>query len=226
MPKILLAEEESYVRDSLAANLRAEGFQVLSAASGTEGLRLACEQPPDLLILDLHLPDLDGLTLSRLLRRCANVPILMLAGHGPEGQTLTCLEVAEHDYLAKPVRPNELLARVCMLLRQPPNETPSPVTRLQSGNLSLDLITRRASLGNLPLKLTQKEFDLLAEFMRHRGTVLSREHVLSRIWGYASAESSHTVDVHVRWLREKIEANPSLPRRILTVRGAGYRFEA
>ena len=226
MPNILLAEEESSVRESLAANLRAEGFEVLPAASGTEGLQLACEQPPDLLILDLHLPDLDSLTLARLLRRCADVPILMLAGHGPDGQTLNCLEVAGHDYLAEPVRPDELPARVCALLHQPSHETPSPATHLQSGNLSLDLITRRASLGNLPLKLTQKEFDLLAEFMRHRGTVLSREHVLSRIWGHASAESSHTVDVHVRWLREKIEANPSLPRRILTVRGAGYRFEA
>jgi DNA-binding response OmpR family regulator len=124
------------------------------------------------------------------------------------------------------VKPGELLESVRALLHQAPNEAPStPVTQLQSGNLSLDLIARRATLDRRPLKLTQKEFDLLAQLMRHRRDVLSRDQLLTRVWGQPYTESSHTVDVHIRWLREKIEANPSNPERIITVRGAGYRFD-
>jgi DNA-binding response OmpR family regulator len=226
MPKIMLAEEESPGRESLALNLRAAGIEVLTALSGPESLQLACEQPPDLLILDLRLPHLDGLTLARLLRRCAEVTVLMLAPNGPEGQALASLEVTANDYVIKPVDPAELMDRVRALLCQAPSDSSSPATRLQSGNLWLDLIARRATLDELPLKLTQKEFDLLAELMRHRGAVLSRDQLLTRVWGRHHAGSSHTVDVHVRWLREKIEANPSVPARILTVRGAGYRFTA
>jgi DNA-binding response OmpR family regulator len=180
MPKILLAEEESPRRESLALNLRTEGFEVLTAPSGIESLQLVCDQPPGLLILDLRLPHLDGLALARLRRRCAEVPILMLAPKGPEGQTLISLEVTANDYVIKPVNPGELLARVRALLCQVPSENSGPITRLQSGSFLLDLIARRATLEKLPLKLTQKEFDLLAELMRHRGTVLSRDQLLTR----------------------------------------------
>ena len=225
MPRILIAEEEAALRDILALNLRAEGFDVITAPTSDEGLRLACEQAPDLLILDLRVPTSDGLSLFRLLRRCAEVPILMLTSRPPDPQPPAILDVGREDYLLKPFVPGEVLDRVRALLRPPAGGDSGPAAMLQSADLTLDLIARRATLGASTLKLTQKEFALLAELMRHRGTVLSRDLLLARVWGRDYAESSHTVDVHIRWLREKIEVNPSAPERIVTVRGSGYRFD-
>jgi DNA-binding response OmpR family regulator len=225
MPKILVVEDEATLRDTLALNLRAEGFEVLTAPDGETGLQLAREQAPDLLILDLMLPKLDGLSLCRILRRSSDIPILMLTARGTEMDRITGLETGADDYVVKPFSLGELLARVRALLRRTRSERRAADAQLHSGDLTMDLLSRRATLGEAVLKLTQKEFDLLAELMRNQGAVLSRDWLLTQVWGYDYLGDSHTVDVHIRWLREKIEADPSTPARITTVRGVGYRFE-
>ncbi len=226
MPKILIVEDEATVRDTLALNLRAEAFDVLTAADGVTGLQLAREQPPDLIILDLMLPELDGLSLCRMLRRDSNVPIIMLTARGTEMDRITGLETGADDYVVKPFSLGELLARVRAQLRRAGGEKRAlAATQLQADNLTLDLVARRARLGASELKLTNREFDLLAELMRNQGAVLSRDLLLTRVWGYDYVGDSHTVDVHIRWLREKIEEDPSSPQRITTLRGVGYRFE-
>jgi DNA-binding response OmpR family regulator len=225
MPKILIVEDEATVRDTLALNLRAEGFDVLSAGDGVTGLRLAREQTPDLIILDLMLPELDGLSLCRMLRRDSQVPIIMLTARGTEMDKITGLETGADDYVVKPFSLGELLARVRANLRRATTDTRAAAARLQSGDLVLDLLGRRATLNGVEVKLTHREFDLLAELMRNQGAVLSRDLLLTRVWGYDYVGDSHTVDVHIRWLREKVEVDPSSPQRLTTVRGVGYRFE-
>lgn len=225
MPKILIVEDEATVRDTLAMNLRAEDFEIITAEDGEEGLQMARDQAPDLLILDLMLPKLDGLSLCRILRRSSDVPILMLTARGTEMDRIAGLETGADDYVVKPFSLGELVARVRALLRRARNDPPVASTQLQSGDLTLDLLARRTKLNDAHLKLTQKEFELLAELMRNQHAVLSRDLLLTRVWGYDYVGDSHTVDVHIRWLREKIEADPSAPRRITTVRGVGYRFE-
>src|SRR3990172_988037 len=226
MPKILIVEDEVTVRDTLALNLRTEAFEVLTAEDGVTGLKLAREQSPDLIILDLMLPELDGLSLCRMLRRDSDVPIIMLTARGTEMDRIVGLETGADDYVVKPFSLGELLARGRAQLRRAGGEKrASAAARLQSGNLTLDLVARRVILGDAELKLTHREFDLLAELMRNQGAVLSRDLLLSRVWGYDYVGDSHTVDVHIRWLREKIEDDPSAPKRITTLRGVGYRLE-
>ena len=225
MPKILLVEDEATVRETLAERLRAEGFDTHTAADGSSGLRLAREALPDLILLDLMLPELDGLSLCRLLRRNSDVPILMLTARGTEMDRIAGLETGADDYVVKPFSVGELIARVRALLRRARNEPRPSDTRLVFGNLTLDVVARRVSLNDIELKLTHREFDLLAELMRNKGAVLSRDLLMARVWGYDYVGNTHTVDVHIRWLREKIEIDPSAPQRITTVRGVGYRFE-
>ena len=225
MTTILIVEDETTVRETLARNFAAEGFEALIAADGVEGLRLAREANPDLIVLDLMLPELDGLSVCRVLRKESDVPIVMLTARGMEMDKIVGLETGADDYVVKPFSFGELLARVRANLRRASSETRRSRTRLHSGDLLLDLIARRAYRGETELRLTHKEFDLLAELMRNKGTVLSRDLLLTQVWGYDYVGDSHTVDVHVRWLREKIEETPSQPRRITTVRGVGYRFE-
>ena len=225
MPTILIVEDETTVRETLGRNLRAEGFDVLTAGDGLTGLRMARESAPDLVILDLMLPEMDGLSLCRILRRDSEVPIIMLTARGTEMDKITGLETGADDYVVKPFSMGELLARVRANLRRTAAEGEAARTRLQSGDLALDLMARRAFRGDQELRLAHKEFSLLAELMRNKGAVLSRDLLLTQVWGYDYLGDSHTVDVHVRWLREKIEDNASDPHRIVTVRGVGYRFE-
>ncbi len=225
MSKVLLVEDEATLRDTLALNLRSEGYEVTTAGDGLSGLRLAREQTPDLVILDLMLPELDGLSLCRMLRRDSSVPIIMLTARGTEIDKIAGLETGADDYVVKPFSLGELLARVRANLRRAASDSRAQSVRLQAGDLVLDLLARRALLGESEVKLTHREFDLLAELMRNQGAVLSRDLLLTRVWGYDYVGDSHTVDVHIRWLREKIEVDPSAPLRITTVRGVGYRFE-
>jgi DNA-binding response OmpR family regulator len=225
MPKILIVEDEATVRNTLASRLQSEGFEVMTAETGIQGLHQAREKSPDLVILDLMLPELDGLSFCRMLRRDSNVPIIMLTARGTEMDRITGLETGADDYVVKPFSLGELMARVRANLRRVEGEKRPTSIRLQAGNLTLDLLARRATLNQTELKLTHREFDLLAELMRNQGAVLSRDLLLARVWGYDYVGDSHTVDVHIRWLREKIEADPSAPQRITTVRGVGYRFE-
>lgn len=223
MTKILVVDDEATIRETLQYNLEKEGYQVITAADGLQALQVAREQEPDLVILDLMLPELDGLSVCRAIRREQDTPIIMLTARTGEMDKIVGLESGADDYVVKPFSLGELLARVRAVLRR------SPATRredvLQSGDLRLDLIARRATLDDQELSLTPKEFDLLATLMRNAGAVLSRDLLLTQVWGYDYLGDSRTVDVHIHWLREKIERDPSHPERIMTVRGVGYRFE-
>jgi DNA-binding response OmpR family regulator len=225
MTTILIVEDETTVRETLTRNFKAEGFEVLSAPDGVEGLELARDRNPDLIVLDLMLPGMDGLSLCRVLRRESDVPVIVLTARGTEMDKIVGLETGADDYVVKPFSFGELLARVRANLRRADSDSHRARTRLQSGDLQLDLISRRAHRAETELRLTHKEFDLLAELMRNKGAVLSRDLLLTQVWGYDYVGDSHTVDVHIRWLREKVEENPSNPKRITTVRGVGYRFE-
>ncbi len=226
MPTILIVEDEDTVREVVSEGLESEGYEVLLADNGLDGLRQAREEDPDLILLDLMLPEMDGLSVCRTLRRNSDVPIIMLTARGAEMDKIVGLETGADDYVVKPFSLGELLARIRSLLRRTSNNTQQNQMQLTDSNISLDLSSRRVSKDNEEVHLTQKEFDLLAELMRNKGAVLSRDLLLEKVWGYNYIGNTHTVDVHIRWLREKIELDPSNPVRIVTVRGVGYRFQA
>ncbi|MGE5603208.1 MAG: response regulator transcription factor [Nitrososphaerales archaeon] len=221
--KILLVDDEPTLLDTLALNLRSSGYNVVTAADGAAALEVARAESPDLIVLDLMMPELDGLTVCRTLRQVSDTPILVLTARTGELDKIIGLESGADDYMTKPFSLGELQARLRALLRRAGSRRLSD--EIHSGDLVLNLVSRRAYLGEKELVLSPKEFSLLVELMRHQGAVLSRDLLLTRVWGYDFFGDSRTVDVHVRWLREKIEENPSQPSRITTVRGIGYRFE-
>ncbi len=222
--KVLVVDDEPTLVAALRYNLEREGFQVLEAGNGETALQVARTQSPDLVILDVLLPGLDGFEVCRRLRRESAVPIIMLTAKGEETDRVVGLELGADDYVPKPFSMRELLARVRALLRRAEGGTAQGET-IVSGDLRLDLRRRQVFRNDIPLPLKPKEFDLLAFFMRHRGRAFTREELLDRVWGYEYAGDTRTVDVHVRWLREKIEETPGKPTRIITIRGTGYRFE-
>ncbi len=224
MTKILVVEDDETVRDTLALNLRGEGYRVSTAGDGEQGLSMAREGSYDLVILDVMLPKMDGLTVCRVLRKSSAVPIILLTARGTETDKIVGLETGADDYVVKPFSLGELLARVRAALRRGPGAQGGE-TELVAGNLRLDLAARRVHLGDEELSLAPREFDLLLTLMRNQGAVLSRDLLLAGVWGEDYVGDSRTVDVHIRWLREKIEADPSNPERITTVRGVGYRLE-
>ncbi len=224
MKTILLVEDDDTLRKTLAYNLSKEDYKVIQTGDGAEALTLAREKSPDLIVLDVMLPSLDGLTVCRILRNESDVPIIMLTARGSEVDRIVGFEIGADDYIVKPFSLGEFLARVRAMFRRTPASR-AVVDKLEAGNLTLDLIARRATYNGVELKMTHKEFDLLATLMRNKGAVLSRDLLLERVWGYDYSGQTKTVDVHVRWLREKIEDDPSNPQRIVTVRGVGYRFE-
>ncbi len=219
---ILVVEDEATLRETLAYNLRREGYEVTTTGDGGEALDLARETEFDLIVLDVMLPTLDGLSIVRILRKDQRTPIILLTARSGEVDRILGLETGADDYVVKPFSLGELLARVRAVLRR---SAPEPTARLEAGDLSLDLIGRKAYRGDVELRLRYKEFDLLAALMRHTGTALSREQLLQQVWGYDYPGDTRTVDVHIRWLREKIEEDAADPKRIVTVRGIGYRFE-
>ncbi|MEX2236654.1 MAG: response regulator transcription factor [Dehalococcoidia bacterium] len=223
---ILVVEDEPTLEKTLRYNLEREGYTVFSADDGELGLKLARQRRPDLYILDIMLPRLDGLSLCRILRRETEAPIMMLTARVDEVDRVAGLETGADDYLTKPFGMRELVARVRALLRradQGPKRVEKPV--LEGGDLVVDVRRRMAHKGGQEITLKPKEFDLLTFLMGHPGEVFSREELLTRVWGYEFGAGSRTVDVHVRWLREKVEDNPSAPQLVQTVRGAGYRFK-
>lgn len=221
--KILLVDDEPTLLDTLALNLRASGYEVVTARDGAAALEVARAESPDLIVLDLMMPEIDGLTVCRSLRQVSETPILILTARTGELDKIIGLESGADDYMTKPFSLGELQARLRALLRRAGPRRVSD--EIRSGDLTLNLVSRRAFVKDRELVLSPKEFSLLAELMRHQGAVLSRDLLLTRVWGYDFFGDSRTVDVHVRWLREKIEENPSQPARITTVRGIGYRFE-
>lgn len=224
MASILIVEDDETLRDTIALNLRSEGYEVYTAGDGETGLEEARGYAPDLVILDVMLPELDGLTVCRVLRKESQVPIILLTARGMETDKIIGLESGADDYIVKPFSLGEFLARVRAALRRGSRAESGMEVRL--GDLRLDLIARRVYRGQEELQLAPREFELLAILMRNPGAVLSRETLLTRVWGSDFVGDPRTVDVHVRWLREKIESDPSRPEYIQTVRGMGYRFEA
>ncbi|MBE7474829.1 MAG: DNA-binding response regulator [Anaerolineae bacterium] len=220
---ILIVEDDETLQQTLAYNLEREGYSVAVATDGQTGLNIARNQPLDLVVLDVMLPQLDGLSVCRILRRELDVPIIILTARSSEVDKIIGLDSGADDYITKPFSLGEFLARVRAALRRNPKQTAAE--RLTSNDLSLDLVARKAYKGSAELNLSYKEFDLLAELIRSRGVVLSRDLLLTKVWGYDFYGESRTVDVHIRWLREKIEDEPSKPKRITTIRSIGYRFE-
>lgn len=239
--KILVVDDEAVLVETIAYNLEQAGYRVVTAADGRSALDAARSEMPDLIILDIMLPGMDGLEVCRQLRRersTATTPIVMLTAKGDEIDKVVGLEVGADDYVTKPFGRRELLARVRALLRRadyPPGEDNHagqeaaqevrPASReLVAGPLRIDLAGRRVNCRGQDLELQPKQFELLTYLVRNRGTVLTRDQLLHNVWGYDYAGDTRTVDVHVRWLREKLEEDPANPRLIQTVRGVGYVF--
>jgi DNA-binding response OmpR family regulator len=230
---ILVVEDDLTLLDTLEYNLSSEGYAVITAADGLTAVEVAREQQPDLVVLDLMLPRLDGFEVCRILRRETSVPILMLTARADEVDRVVGLEVGADDYLTKPFSMRELLARVKALLRRvrlireemAGAQGTSGTEQLVLGDLVIDLDRREAMVRGKPVRLKPQEYELLLFLVRHPGMALSRDLLLERVWGWDYGGGSRTVDVHVRWLREKIEADPANPERIVTVRGVGYCFE-
>ncbi len=222
MAKILVVEDEATVLETLAFNLKQQGYDVLCAGDGKSGLDVARAETPDLIVLDLMLPVLDGLSVCRTLRAESSVPIVMLTARGMEMDRITGFEAGADDYIVKPFSLGEFLARIKAVLRRIPVERRELI---EDGPVKIDPAARRAWLNEHELALAPREYDLLAALVNNHGVVLSRDMLLAKVWGYDYQGDSRTVDVHVRWLREKIEDDPSMPKYIVTVRGLGYRFE-
>ena len=219
---ILLVDDEEAVRKVLTFPLERDGYNVVQASDGEEALARFGDQPVDLVVLDIMLPKLDGLEVCKQLRSRSSVPIIMLTARDDELDKVVGLELGADDYITKPFSPKELVARVRAVLRRTRQREAPRV--LAAGQLALDPMRHMVTVGGRPVVLTPKEFDLLRVLLESAGRVLSREHLLSRVWGYARADliESRTVDVHVRRLRAKLGDEG---RRIATLKGVGYRFE-
>jgi DNA-binding response OmpR family regulator len=230
--KILIVEDEPALQETLEYNLSRQGYSVSIVGDGQAALDIARTSQFDLIVLDVMLPILDGFEVCRILRQEMNVPILMLTARDDEIDRVIGLEMGADDYLTKPFSMREFLARVkaqlrrVRLIRQELSaEEKIPKEIMNFDNLTLDLSRREVSVDELVLSLKPKEYDLLLFLARHRGQALSRDLIMERVWGWDFTGGSRTVDVHVRWLREKIEKDPATPERIITIRGIGYRFE-
>lgn len=222
---VLVIEDEASLASTLSYNLRKNGFNVHSAHDGVEGLQAARREHPDIIVLDLMLPKMDGLEVCRRVRAESDVPILMLTAKSEELDKVVGLEMGADDYLTKPFSMRELMARVRALLRRSSTRDDADDTsKIAAGNIALDLRGRTVQRDGAEIALKPKEFDLLFFLAKNAGQVFTREQLLEHVWGYDFFGGSRTVDVHIRWLREKLEADPSRPRHILTVRGVGYKF--
>ncbi|HZP27220.1 MAG TPA: response regulator transcription factor [Dehalococcoidia bacterium] len=225
MKKVLVVDDEATLTATLRYNLEREGYTVTVAADGEAALAAARADRPDLVILDLMLPVMDGLEVCRLLRRESSAPILMLTAKAGEVDKVVGLELGADDYVTKPFGMRELIARVRALLRRHESGPAAEADSVSASDLRVDLRRREAFKGDKPLVLKPKEMELLTFFLRNRGRVFTRDQLLSQIWGYDYAANTRTIDVHVRWLRQKIEDDPDRPTRLMTIRGTGYRFD-
>jgi two-component system, OmpR family, response regulator len=229
---ILVVEDDANLLDLLRHNLLREGYEVVTARDGESGLAAARADKPDLLILDIMLPRLDGIEVCRILRKEMSVPILMLTAKTGEIDKVVGLEMGADDYVTKPFSLRELLARIKAMLRRSElmredlERTAGPGQGvLHAGDLTIDLERHVVSRDGRDISLSPREFDLLAFLARSPRRAFSRDHLLEKVWGYDYSGDTRTVDVHVRWLRQKIETDPAHPELLLTVRGVGYKLE-
>jgi DNA-binding response OmpR family regulator len=223
MGTVLVVDDEPIVRDVVVRYLEQEGFRTLEAGDGDTARELLERESPTLVVLDLMLPGTDGLALCRWIRSRSDLPVIMVTALGEEGDRITGLELGADDYLCKPFSPRELVARVKTVLRRATPGAPAAEI-IETGDLVVDATRREATKGGQRLRLTSLEFDLLWFLAGHPDRVFSRHELMQHVWGYASALDTGTVTVHIRRLRAKIEDDPSRPRHLQTVWGAGYRF--
>jgi DNA-binding response OmpR family regulator len=230
--KILVVDDEIALQETVSYNLVKQGYDVVVAGDGPTALALARKELPDLIVLDLMLPGMDGLEVCRVLRKEMNTPVIMLTARDDEIDRVVGLEVGADDYLTKPFSMRELLARVKAMLRRvrllKEEMAPVPVqdTQLiQFGDFEINLSRREVQQNHKTIPMQPREYDLLVFLASHPGRVFNRETILADVWGWDYTGESRTVDVHIRWLREKIEVDPTQPIHLVTVRGAGYRFE-
>jgi two-component system OmpR family response regulator len=228
--KVLIVEDDQTLLGVLRYNLAKEGYDVVTASDGAQALEVARSEKPEVIVLDIMLPKLDGFEVCRILRREMTVPILMLTAKTEEIDKVVGLELGADDYMTKPFSVREFLARIRAMLRRTEMmkqevaaSKEAPVVKV--GSLEIDPTRHQASLSGSVLDLSPREFDLLAFLASNPGRVFSRDYLLERVWGYDYAGDTRTVDVHIRWLRQKIEVDPAHPRHLLTVRGVGYKFE-
>jgi len=225
MSRILIIEDELPMRTGLKDCLEGEGYRALTAADGESGLQRALEEKPDLILLDIMMPKLDGYAVATELRRLGHAtPILMLTAKGQIEDRVTGLDAGADDYLVKPFSTEELLARVRALLRRAHKQTQTP-TKISLGEIEIDFVRQHASRKKKPLHLTTKEFAMLRLLVESTGEPVSREKFLDMVWGYGAFPTTRTVDTHIASLRAKLETNPDEPRWIKTVHGVGYRLE-
>jgi DNA-binding response OmpR family regulator len=225
---ILVVEDDRALSEVLRYNLVKEGYEVAVVFDGPQALEMARKGSPDLIILDIMLPGMDGFEVCRILRKEMTMPILMLTAKDEEVDKIVGLEIGADDYMTKPFSMRELLARIRAMLRRA--ELAGPILPISDeaivvDNLKIEVDRRKVIIRGSLLTLKPKEFDLLLFLAKHRGIVFSREQILEKVWGYDYAGDTRTVDVHIRWLRKKIEAEPQKPRYLVTVRGVGYKLE-
>ena len=230
MAKILVVDDEQNLVDSLQYSLRAEGYEVAIAKDGEEALAKARDLLPDLIILDLMIPIISGKDVCRIIRKESNVPILMLTAKDNEIDRIVGLEIGADDYITKPFSMRELVVRVRNSLRRrsfTASENTSSVSKeiIKSGDLEIDLTSHVIRLNGENLEMKPREFDLLVMLASSKGRAFTRDQILERLWDHEYIGDIRTVDVHVRWIREKIEVDPGKPSRIVTIRGVGYRFD-
>jgi DNA-binding response OmpR family regulator len=228
MTSVLLVDDEKMITDPLVRALTQAGYQVMVANNGRDGLALAREKQPDVVVLDIMMPQMDGWDVCRALRQDSTVPILMLTALGDEVDRILGLELGADDYLTKPFSTRELIARLKALLRRVELDRRQQTAsdQISAANIRLELNTHRAFKDEQELMLRQKEFDLLTLLLSRPGEVITRAEFFDQVWGTNWLGDTRTLDVHIRWLREKIEVDPGRPRLIQTVRGLGYRFTA
>ena len=236
MSKILVVDDDKNLLEVIKYNLVNEGYSVVIAENGTQAVEKARQEKPDLIILDVMLPEIDGLEVCWILRKEMSIPILMLSAKIDEIDKVVGLELGADDYIGKPFSVRELMARVRATLRRgqlaeqkntsKAKDQTEQRTILKGHELELDTVRHNVSLKGVPLTLTPKEFELLAFLMRYKGQVFGREQLMEKVWGYTFDGSKRTVDVHIRWLRQKIEENPEKPKILITIIGFGYKFES
>jgi len=222
-PCVLVVDDEAQIRKFLDIGLRAEGYEVLLAANAGEGLALAATRSPDLVILDIGLPDREGHEVLAELRQWTQVPVLMLSVRDAESEKVKALDAGANDYVTKPFGIQELMARLRALLRSRPGEPEAP-QRYDDGQLAIDLARREVTLQGVPVALTRKEYAVLAMLLRHAGRVVTQQQLLREIWGATHAHDSHYLRIVVGKLRQKLGDDPAAPRWLKTEPGVGYRF--
>ena len=223
--KILIVEDDPNILEVLKYNLGKEGYDTITAIDGVQALELARTNKPDLIVLDIMLPKMSGFEVCRILRKEMAIPIIMLTARDDEIDKVTGLDLGADDYMTKPFSIRELMARIRAMLRRVEIQIVIPKTPLRFGDLEVDTLHHVITRAGNTLNLSPKEFDLLVFLTSNRGLVFSRDQLLEKVWGYDYSGDTRTVDVHIRWLREKIEDNSEQPKRLITVRGVGYKFE-